>query len=74
MAGFSHPHAVALLDASLEDPRQVFLVMEYVAGISLEELLAHRGPLAPAPVGHLLGQLCWVLEAAPLGNHFAPGY
>jgi serine/threonine-protein kinase len=64
MAGFSHPHAVALLDACLDDPQQPYLVMEYVAGISLEELLTRAGPLAAERAGRLLGQLCWVLEAA----------
>ncbi len=64
MAGFSHPHAVALLDASLDDPLRPCLVMEYVPGISLEEMLARAGPLAPERVGRLLSQLCWVLDAA----------
>jgi serine/threonine-protein kinase len=64
MTAFSHPHAVALLDASLDDPRRPWLVMEYVRGVSLEELLAHGMALPAERVGRLLGQLCWVLSAA----------
>jgi serine/threonine-protein kinase len=38
--------------------------MEYVAGLSLDEVLTRGGPLAPDRTGRLLSQLCWVLEAA----------
>jgi len=64
MAGFSHPHAVALLDASLDDPQTPCIVMEYVPGISLDEILGKDGALTPERAGRLLGQLCWVLQAA----------
>ena len=35
LAGFRHPHAVAFYDACVNDPRQLYLVMEYVPGISV---------------------------------------
>jgi serine/threonine-protein kinase len=63
MAQFSHPHAVALLDASADAPRPC-LVMEFVPGIALEDLIQRDGPLAPERVGRLLQQLCWVLDGA----------
>jgi len=64
MARFSHPHAVALLDASIDDPRRPCIVMEYVPGLSLDEVLQKAGPLNAERAGRLLGQLCWVLQAA----------
>jgi serine/threonine protein kinase len=64
LAGFIHPHAVALLEASLDDPLRPCLVMEYVPGISLDAMLEQAGPLEPKRVGRLLGQLCWVLQTA----------
>jgi serine/threonine-protein kinase len=64
LARFHHPHAVALYDAAIDDPTQPCLVMEYVPGITLEQLARRHGRLAPHRVGRLLGQLCSVLEAA----------
>src|SRR5262245_48457810 len=64
LAGFRHPHAVAYYDANLDDPRQLCLVMEYVRGASLRQLIEDHGPMEPARVGKLLGQLCSVLQAA----------
>src|SRR5262249_433101 len=64
MARFQHPYAVALYDASLNDPQGPCIVMEYVRGISLDDLLLRNGRLSPMRVGRLLGQLCEVLRAA----------
>jgi serine/threonine-protein kinase len=64
MARFQHPYAVALYDASLNDPQGPCIVMEYVRGISLDDLLLRNGRLSPMRVGRLLGQLCEVLQAA----------
>jgi len=65
MARFQHPHAVTLYDASLDDPQGPCIIMEYVRGVSLDNLLKNnQGRLNPARVGRLLGQLCEVLHAA----------
>ncbi len=65
MARFQHPYAVALYDASLDDPQGPCIIMEYVRGISLEKLLeANKGRLSPGRVERLLNQLCEVLQAA----------
>jgi serine/threonine-protein kinase len=61
---FRHPHAVTLIDASLDDIDRPFLVMEFVPGLSLAELLDQQGRLTPQHVGRLLGQLASVLQAA----------
>jgi serine/threonine-protein kinase len=64
MARFQHPYAVTLYDASLNDPEGPCIVMEYIRGISLDEVLQNNGRLTPARVGRLLYQLCEVLQAA----------
>ena len=64
MARFQHPYAVTLYDASLNDPQGSCIVMEYIRGITLDQLLLNNGKLTPARVGRLLYQLCEVLQAA----------
>ena len=62
-AGLSHPNIVAVFDSG-SDGEQHYLVMEYVAGQSLAELLAHQGRLAPRRAGELASQVCAALAAA----------
>ncbi len=64
MARFQHPYAVALFDASINDPNGPCIVMEYLRGVGLDTILQKQGRLNPARVGRLLGQLCEVLKAA----------
>src|SRR6266536_2218792 len=64
MAHFQHPYAVALYDASLNDPQGPCIVMEYIRGISLDALIHRNGRLSPARVGRMLSQLCEALYAA----------
>jgi serine/threonine-protein kinase len=63
-ARFHHPYAVMLHDASLNDPQGPCIIMEYIKGITLDELLIRNTRLSPIRVGRLLGQLCEVLYAA----------
>jgi serine/threonine-protein kinase len=64
MARFQHPYAVTLYDASLNDPQGPCIVMEYIRGVTLDDLLLRNGRLTPSRVGRLLGQFCEVLQAA----------
>src|SRR5262249_49277495 len=64
MARFQHPYAVNLYDASGNDQPVKCIIMEYIRGITLEELLQQEGRLHPARVGRMLGQICEVLQAA----------
>ncbi len=64
MMQFRHPNAVALLDASGADDSQPFLVMEYLHGITLHELLETEGRLPPERLAPIVGDLCVVLQAA----------
>src|SRR5262245_8139230 len=65
MAQFVHPYAVTLFDAKLEDVQGPCIVMEYIRGITLEQLLEqNKGRLSPARVNRLLSQVCEVLQEA----------
>ncbi|MDY3555917.1 serine/threonine-protein kinase [Gemmata sp. JC717] len=64
MANFHHPYAVQLIEASLDDPIGPCLVMEYVPGITLEELIQRERVLTPERAGRLLGGFCHALQAA----------
>ncbi len=64
MARFKHPYAVQLYEASLDDPLGPGIVMEYVAGMPLDDLLYRHRRFRPDRVGLFLGQLCAALQAA----------
>ncbi|MCI0460171.1 MAG: serine/threonine protein kinase [Gemmataceae bacterium] len=64
LSRFQHPNALAFYGADLNDPQGPFLVMEYVPGLDLSELLQRRGAFHPERVGRLLWPLCQVLQAA----------
>ena len=64
MANFHHPYAVQFIEASLDDPLGPCLVMEYVPGMTLEDLLEREKVLEPERVGRLLGYLGHALHAA----------
>lgn len=62
-ARLSHPNIVAVFDSG-SDAGQHYLVMEYVAGHSLAELLHRQGRLAPGRAAELTIQVCAALAAA----------
>jgi eukaryotic-like serine/threonine-protein kinase len=62
-ARLSHPNIVAVFDSG-SDADQPFLVMEYVPGQSLAQLLARQGRLAPRRAVELAIQVCAALAAA----------
>ncbi len=64
MARLQHPQVVKLLDASLDDPAGPCIVMEYVRGIGLDDLIEANKRFTPARVGRIIGQICDVLQAA----------
>src|SRR5947208_14766112 len=61
MARFQHPYAVALYDASLNDPNGPCIVMEYIRGVTLDTLLHRNGRMSATRFARLLGQLCEAL-------------
>lgn len=64
MRRFRHPNAVTFLHASPPHVEPPFIIMEYVRGITLDELLAQHGRLSALRVGSLLAPLCLFLQAA----------
>ena len=68
MAALHHPSAVVIHDSGRCPDGTLYYVMEYLPGLSLEELVIRNGPLPLGRVVHLLGQLCDALgEAHGLG-------
>jgi serine/threonine protein kinase len=59
----SHPNIVLALDAS-EDSGRHYLVMEYVDGINVRQIVKRRGPLAPAEALSIARQVAEGLAAA----------
>ena len=62
-AGLSHPNVVQVFDAGEEDGR-LFIVMEYVPGVTLADELRRVGTFAPAAAVDLALQACAGLEHA----------
>jgi eukaryotic-like serine/threonine-protein kinase len=62
-AGLSHPNLVAVYDVGEEDGLP-YIVMEYVDGETLAQLMARTGPLDPERAVDLLLQVCAGLEHA----------
>jgi hypothetical protein len=62
-ARLNHPHVVAVFDL-VEDDGQHWLVMEYVEGVTLAELVRRDGPLSPDEAAPLLRQAADALAAA----------
>ncbi|WP_194288945.1 MULTISPECIES: serine/threonine-protein kinase [unclassified Nocardioides] len=62
-ARLNHPHVVAVFDL-LGEGEDRWLVMEYVAGSTLSELVRSTGPLSPDQAASLLSQAAEGLAAA----------
>jgi len=63
-ATLTHPNTVQVFDYGQASDGTVFYAMEYLTGLSLEELVRARGPLPPARVIFVLRQLCGALAEA----------
>jgi serine/threonine protein kinase len=64
MAKLRHPHAAMIFDAgNLPDGRH-FIIMEFVEGHTLSEVLARQGPFSPERAVEIAIQICEVLEEA----------
>jgi serine/threonine-protein kinase len=64
MRRFRHPNAVAFRHASPPEIEPPFIVMEFVNGITLSELMEKHARLTPLRVGKLLAPLCLFLQTA----------
>ncbi len=60
----SHPHALTVTDFGESENGIVFLVMEYLRGFTLKEVIRRDGPLPPSRVSEINRQICGALDAA----------
>src|SRR5262249_21167041 len=63
-ARLSHPNTVEIYDYGHTEDGTFYYVMEYLPGLSLDEMIARHGPQPPARVVHFLRQLCGALGEA----------
>jgi eukaryotic-like serine/threonine-protein kinase len=63
-ARLTHPNVVAVYDWGAEDERTYFMVMEYVAGTDLRDVLVTHGSLEPAHAVEVAIAICDALSAA----------
>jgi serine/threonine-protein kinase len=64
MAGLNHPNNVEVFDFGRAEDGTFYYVMEYLEGLTLEQLISRSGPLSPGRAIHLLRQVCRALREA----------
>ena len=62
-ASVAHPNVVTVYDEGREGDES-FMVMEYVRGKTLRDVVADRGPLAPHEAARIVAQIAAALDAA----------
>jgi serine/threonine-protein kinase len=60
----SHPHALSVTDFGEDKGGVVFLVMEYLNGETLKEVIRKEGPMPLPRIVEIIRQVCGALEAA----------
>jgi serine/threonine protein kinase len=63
-AGLSHPNTVSVYDFGRTPDGVFYYAMEYLDGLTLDELVAGDGPQPPARVAHVLQQVLGALAEA----------
>jgi eukaryotic-like serine/threonine-protein kinase len=64
MRRFRHPNAVALLSAAPPEAELPFFIMEFMRGVTLDDLLHKNRRFTPLRAGCFLAPLCLFLQAA----------
>ena len=64
MATLTHPNSVDVYDYGRADDGTLYYVMEYLPGLTLDELVARHGPVPPGRAIRFLRQLCRALREA----------
>ena len=64
MAALTHPNTVRIYDYGLSSDGTFYYAMEYLEGISLEDLVEEHGAQPVRRVVHILCQMCGALEEA----------
>ena len=63
-ATLTHPNTVQVFDYGHAQDGTFYYVMEYLPGLTLEQLVERHGPLPPARAVHFLRQICGALREA----------
>jgi serine/threonine-protein kinase len=63
-ARLTHPNTIQIFDYGRAEDGTFYYAMEYLPGISLQDLVDEHGPLPPARAGRVLTQLCGALREA----------
>src|SRR5262249_9221461 len=63
-ATLTHPNTVQVYDYGHAADGTFYYVMEYLPGVTLEQLVERHGPLPPARAVHFLRQICGALREA----------
>jgi eukaryotic-like serine/threonine-protein kinase len=64
MATLTHWNSVEVFDYGHSEDGTFYYVMEYLPGLSLQELVEKHGPVCPGRAVHLLRQVCQALREA----------
>lgn len=64
MAQLTHPNTVEIYDYGRSDDGTFYYAMEYLPGLSVEDLINRHGPLPAGRAIYLLHQVCGALEEA----------
>ena len=59
-----HPNTIRVYDFGQTDTGELYIAMELLSGVSLEEALEKGGALSPDRVDRIMGQVCGSLEEA----------
>lgn len=62
-AQLNHPNIVGVYDTGADDGRQ-FIVMEYIEGKTLKDLIREEGPLLPERAAEIAAEVCSALQFA----------
>src|SRR4029453_267016 len=60
----THPNTVQIFDYGHTEDGTFYYVMEYLPGLTLEQLVHRHGPLPPERAVYFLGQVCGALRGA----------
>ncbi len=64
VAALEHPNTIQVYDFGQMDDGTLYLVMEYVQGKSVADILVQEGPMPPPRVDNIMRQVCGSLEEA----------
>ena len=57
-------HTISLFDFGQAEDGSLFMVMEYISGMELGQLIDEHGPMSPGQAAHLTSQICESLSEA----------